>query len=129
MVERGIESDYGEWLKNWKRSDRIVTTRVPCAEYFDIRDRALLAHATQVDPDGSWFDTPRDLVREGWPTEDYELVVSYAPVQLPEDDLFAGLGSVEEADALAVKRGIEPVRDLRPDPQSALDLLARTSGA
>jgi hypothetical protein len=50
-------------------------------------------------------------------------------VQLPEDDLFAGLGSVEEADALAVKRGLEPVRDLRPDPQSALDLLATTSGS
>ncbi|HWI34755.1 MAG TPA: mycothiol conjugate amidase Mca, partial [Lapillicoccus sp.] len=80
MVERGIETDYGEWLKNWKRADREVTTRVPCAEYFDIRDRALLAHATQVDPDGSWFDTPRDLVREGWPTEDYELVVSYVAV-------------------------------------------------
>ena len=67
MVERGIESDYGDWLKDWKRPDREVTTRVECAEYFDIRDRALLAHATQVDPDGGWFHAPRDLVREGWP--------------------------------------------------------------
>jgi mycothiol S-conjugate amidase len=128
MVERGIDSDYGEWLTNWKRPEREVTTRVKCAEYYDLRDRALLAHATQVDPDGGWFHAPRDLVREGWPTEDYELVVSYAPVQLPEDDLFAGLGSVREADALAVKGGLEPVRDLRPDPQGARELLASTSG-
>jgi mycothiol S-conjugate amidase len=128
MTERGIESDYGDWLKDWKRPEREVTTRVECAEYFDLRDRALLAHATQVDPDGGWFHAPRDLVREGWPTEEYELVVSYARVQLPEDDLFAGLGSVREADALAVKAGIEPVRDLRPDPHGALERLASTSG-
>ena len=92
MTAAGIESDYGDWLKDWKRPDREVTTHVECAEYFDLRDRALLAHATQVDPDGGWFHAPRDLVREGWPTEEYELVVSYAPVQLPEDDLFAGTG-------------------------------------
>jgi hypothetical protein len=35
---------------------------------------------------------------------------------------------MEEADALAVKRGLEPVRDLRPDPQGAMDVLATTSG-
>ena len=128
MVERGVETDYGDWLKEWKKPDLEVTTRIQCAEYFDLRDRALLAHATQVDPDGAWFHTPRDIVREGWPTEEYELVVSYAPVQLPEDDLFAGVGSVEEADALARKAGIEPVRDTRPDPQLARDLLASTSG-
>ena len=56
-------------------------------------------------------------------------MVSYAPVQLPEDDLFAGLGSVREADALAVKGGLEPVRDVRPDPQAARDLLDSTSGS
>ncbi|HEU4331303.1 MAG TPA: mycothiol conjugate amidase Mca, partial [Lapillicoccus sp.] len=128
MVERGVETDYGDWLKEWKKPDIEVTTRIQCAEYFDLRDRALLAHATQVDPDGAWFHTPRDIVREGWPTEEYELVVSYAPVQLPEDDLFAGIGSLEEADALARKAGIEPVRDTRPDPQLAVDLLRSTSG-
>ena len=108
----GIESPYGEWLKDWEDApEREITTRVECAEYFDLRDRALLAHATQVDPDGGWFHAPRDMVREGWPTEEYELASSYVPVQLPEDDLFAGLGSVREADALAVKRS-GPVRDI-----------------
>ncbi len=53
-----------------------ITTRVPCAEYFPVRDRALLAHATQIDPDGAWFACPLDVHQEAWPTEDYELARS-----------------------------------------------------
>ena len=34
---------------------------------------------------------PRDLQREIWPTEDYELVRSLVDTELPEDDLFAGI--------------------------------------
>jgi mycothiol S-conjugate amidase len=113
MVERQIENEYGEWLEKWKRVDREVTTRIPCADYFDLRDRALLAHATQVDPDGSWFHTPIDIQREAWPTEDYELAVSYVPFEPVEVDLFAGLGTREEADVLATKAGLEAIRDLR----------------
>ena len=69
-----------------------VTTRVPCAEWFPVRDRALLAHATQVDPNGTWFQVPMSLQQEAWPTEDYQLVSSRVEVgPLPEDDLFAGI--------------------------------------
>jgi mycothiol S-conjugate amidase len=114
MLERQIESQYGEWLEKWNRPEREVTTRIPCAEYFDLRDRALLAHATQVDPDGSWFHTPIEIQREAWPTEDYELAVSYVPFSPIEDDLFAGLGTAQEADALATKTGLEVVHDVRP---------------
>ncbi len=61
MLERGLESPYEEWLKRWEDrpddEDRI-TTRVPCAEWFPVRDHALLAHATQVDPNGTWFRVP-----------------------------------------------------------------------
>ena len=74
----------------WKPSAR-VTTRVECGEYFEQRDDALRAHATQVDPDGSWFAVPRDLQLKHWPTEDYELVRSIVDSTLPEDDLFAGV--------------------------------------
>jgi mycothiol S-conjugate amidase len=92
MLEAGLESPYGEWLKNWEdREERAITTRVPCAEHFETRDRALLAHATQVDPDGAWFACPRDLQATAWPTEDFELARSVIAVDLPEDDLFAGL--------------------------------------
>lgn len=68
-----------------------VTTRVRCDDYFDVRDAALRAHATQIDPDGGWFAIPRDVERRAWPTEDFELARSHVEVTLPEDDLFAGL--------------------------------------
>jgi mycothiol S-conjugate amidase len=68
-----------------------LTTQVPCADWFDIRDRALLAHATQVDPEGRWFTIPLDVQRRAWPTEDYQLARSLVDTVLPEDDLFAGI--------------------------------------
>ena len=56
-----------------------------------VRDRALLAHATQIDPEGAWFACPLEVQQEAWPTEDYELVRSPVESELPEDDLFAGV--------------------------------------
>lgn len=94
MTARGLTSPYTEWLKDWKPDatwDERVTTSVHCAEWFPVRDRALIAHATQIDPDGSWFAVPTEVQQEIWPTEDYELAQSTISVELPEDDLFAGL--------------------------------------
>ncbi|CAN5288320.1 mycothiol conjugate amidase Mca [soil metagenome] len=94
LLARGAESPYTEWLENWNEAEdnsTRVTTRVPCADWFETRDQALIAHATQVDPLGRWFSIPLDLQREIWPTEDYELVRSVVDSPLPEDDLFAGL--------------------------------------
>jgi mycothiol S-conjugate amidase len=94
MIRRGLESPYAERLAEWKPNpehDGRVTTRVPCADYFPVRDRALIAHATQIDPEGPWFAVPLDVHQKAWPTEDYELVRSLVDVEQPEDDLFAGL--------------------------------------
>ncbi|MFE6610334.1 mycothiol conjugate amidase Mca [Amycolatopsis sp. NPDC057786] len=95
LLERGLESPYEEWLKSWdpEKADVMerVTTRVECGDYFEQRDEALKAHATQIDPNSRWFAVPRDLQREVWPTEEYELVRSLVDSTLPEDDLFAGL--------------------------------------
>jgi mycothiol S-conjugate amidase len=94
MLARGLESPYAERLAEWvdKPEDQNrITTRVPCGEFFELRNAALLAHATQVDPDGPWFHVPLDLQREVWPTEDYELARSLVGTTMPEDDLFAGL--------------------------------------
>ncbi|WP_410660866.1 mycothiol conjugate amidase Mca [Amycolatopsis sp. lyj-112] len=95
LLARGLESPYAEWLKSWdpEKADVMerVTTRVECGEYFEQRDDALKAHATQIDPNSRWFAVPRDLQREVWPTEEYELVRSLVDSTLPEDDLFAGL--------------------------------------
>lgn len=95
MEARGMESPYTEWLANWDANrpdvmDR-VTTQVECADYFEIRDEALKAHATQIDPTSRWFAIPQDLQREVWPTEEYELVRSVVDSTLPENDLFAGV--------------------------------------
>ena len=94
LLDAGLESPFGEWLEEWVDrpgdEDRI-TTSVPCGDYFEVRDDALRAHATQIDAEGWWFGVPLDLQRRVWPTEDYELARSLVPTELPEDDLFAGL--------------------------------------
>ncbi len=94
MTAAGLESPFGEWVESRgarEIPEREVTTRVECADYFDARDAALRAHATQVDPDGFFFAIPRDLERATWPFEEFELVVSHVPTTVPETDLFAGL--------------------------------------
>ena len=94
MLRRGLESPYEQRLAEWKpdpEHERRITTRVPCAEFFSVRDQALLAHATQIDPEGPWFAVPLDVHQVAWPTEDYELARSMVDTELPEDDLFAGL--------------------------------------
>ncbi|MET7417676.1 mycothiol conjugate amidase Mca [Dactylosporangium sp. NPDC005555] len=94
MIEATGESPYTEWMQRWEdrddKGDR-VTTRVPCGEFFEARDDALRAHATQVDPDGFWFAVPLNIQQKIWPTEDYELVKSHVDTRTPEDDLFAGV--------------------------------------
>jgi mycothiol S-conjugate amidase len=98
MTAAGLESPFGEWLQKWTeraeteadQRDR-VTTRVACGEYFHVRDDALRAHETQVDPDGFWFKVPLELQRAAWPTEEFELARSLVDTVTPEDDLFAGV--------------------------------------
>ncbi len=92
LQERGLESPFEEWLeRRGDRPERTVTTRIQCAEYFGHRDRALLAHASQIDPDGFFFAVPREIEREVWPFEQFELAQSRVETQIPEDDLFAGV--------------------------------------
>jgi mycothiol S-conjugate amidase len=102
MEAAGIESPFTEWIARLEdRGERTITTMIECADYFELRDQALLAHATQVDPDGAWFKVPIQMQKEVWPTEDFEAAVSYVPVGPLESDLFAGLGTPEQATALA----------------------------
>lgn len=68
-----------------------VTTQVEAADYFGHRDQALLAHATQIDPDGFFFAVPTKVQQEVWPWEDFELAQTRVPVTLPEHDLFDGI--------------------------------------
>jgi mycothiol S-conjugate amidase len=94
MLRRGQESPYADRLADWKPDPAHaarVTTRVVCGDYFAVRDKALLAHATQIDPNGSWFACPLEAHVAAWPTEDFELARSLVESTLPEDDLFAGI--------------------------------------
>ncbi len=101
LVRRGLESPYTKIFAEWeerarKRLERgqrtlEITTRVQTADYFGLRDDALRAHATQIDPNSSWFACPREVERVAWPTEDYHLARSLVDTELPEDDLFAGI--------------------------------------
>jgi mycothiol S-conjugate amidase len=94
MVEAGLDSPYAERLEEWSERPDMghrVTTRVQCGDYFDVRDRALLAHETQVDPTSFWFACPIDVQQKAWPTEDYELARTFVETAKPEDDLFAGI--------------------------------------
>ncbi len=77
LVAGGAESPFGSWLAEWDgEGGRTPTTRIDVAEYFPARDAALLAHATQIDPDGFFFAVPRDLEARVWPWDEFELVAS-----------------------------------------------------
>jgi len=101
MLQRGLESPYAEHVAEWAKEEKEhgasatppheVTTRVQCGDYFAIRNQALIAHATQVDPAGGWFAVPAEVQRAAWPTEDYHLARSLVDSPVPEDDLFAGI--------------------------------------
>jgi len=97
-LARGIESPYAKWLEHWEEEpDRAedfrgpeITTQVDVAKWLPQRRDALIAHATQIDPNGSWFAIPDEVVAEVYPWEDYSLARSLVPTSAPESDLFAG---------------------------------------
>ena len=84
----------GRWMR--ERPYR-GTTQVECGAFFERRDEALRAHASQVAPTSSFFFWPNDLQRAVWPWEDFELASSLVETELPETDLFAGIAEDREA--------------------------------
>jgi mycothiol S-conjugate amidase len=97
-VERGLESPYAEWLKRWdeeseKSGEEIrepeITTQVDVGKWLPQAHDALIAHASQIDPNGFWFAIPDEVVADIYPWEDYTLARSLLPTPLPERDLFA----------------------------------------
>ncbi|MGW3960290.1 mycothiol conjugate amidase Mca [Amycolatopsis sp. NPDC005003] len=84
----GLESSMAEVLNELPPDEVPVTTKIRCEAHFATRDRALLAHATQVDPAHPFFAHSREIERQVWPHEDYHLA---HPAPTPETDLFTGL--------------------------------------
>ena len=91
-LELDLESPYSEeWFSRpWQ--DHRITTMIDIEGFADVRFDALLAHATQIDPESPfWFGLPRDVATSIHPFDDYILASSTVPVDTPETDLFAGL--------------------------------------
>ena len=94
VVAAGGTSPFSDWIDSRESREvpeRPVTTRVRAVDYFARRDDALRAHVSQVDPQGWFFAVPRDLERQVWPWEEFELISSRVVTSTPEDDLFAGI--------------------------------------
>ena len=93
-LELGLESPYADWIERIRSDDRPdrITTRVDIRDFYEVREKALRAHATQIDPEESfWFGLPTEVARDAHPWDDYVLARSLVPTEIPEDDLFAGV--------------------------------------
>ena len=97
-LELDLESPYSEeWFaRPWQ--DHRITTMVDIEGFADVRFDALLAHATQIDPESPfWFGLPRDVATAIHPFDDYILAASTVAVDTPETDLFAGVRDAANA--------------------------------
>ncbi|GAB3607314.1 mycothiol conjugate amidase Mca [Conyzicola nivalis] len=87
-----------EEMKGWmtQRGESNLTTQIAVGDFFDVRDSALRAHASQVASDSPYFFWPNEIQQAVWPWEDFELVRSSVDTTLPETDLFAGITDEDE---------------------------------
>ncbi len=90
FLELGLESPFDQrWMDRPGLDDRITTRIFNAGD--TVQRAALLAHATQIDPESPfWFGLPPD-VGSAYPYEDFILARSLVDAPLPEDDLFAGV--------------------------------------
>lgn len=92
FLARGLESPYDEkWFERPDQDDRI-TAQVSIEGFAYARREGLLAHATQIDPDSSfWFGLPAEVEEAIHPWDDYAQIAGPRSGDGLEDDLFAGL--------------------------------------
>ncbi len=94
---RGLESVHGDWIKRRREgghAEPVSDAVIPCGDWIPRRDEALLAHATQVDPNGMWFAHDRDVELTVAPWEEYHLLAGddgRGEGDPPLADVFAGL--------------------------------------
>ena len=90
FLELGLESPFDQKWMDRPGLDERITTRIFNAGD-TVQRAALLAHATQIDPDSPfWFGLPPE-VGSAYPYEDFILARSLVDAPVPEDDLFAGV--------------------------------------
>lgn len=95
MLRLRGKSPYDDRWFNRVGQDERITTRLEVGEFLWARSGALRAHATQVDPNESfWFGLSDDELAEVYPYEDWVLAhshVGFVPEGETEADLFAGI--------------------------------------
>ncbi|MCH8985181.1 MAG: PIG-L family deacetylase [Acidobacteria bacterium] len=93
LLERDGESPFTEWIDRIRGEDvpDVRTLAVEVSATMQRARDALRAHATQVDPDGFWFQVPIKLAKEVYPYEDFQILLSNPPMTDGVGDLFAGL--------------------------------------
>jgi mycothiol S-conjugate amidase len=90
--ELGLESPFDDKWFDRPSQDHRITTQIEISDYGDVRRQALLAHATQIDPESPfWFGLPPEVARTVHPFDDYVLARSLVESETPESDLFAGV--------------------------------------
>jgi mycothiol S-conjugate amidase len=95
-LRRGEESPFERWFERGfpEGSEDRFTTFIDVGPWLARRRAALLAHRTQVDPEGFWMRLPDDAIREVFPWDEYILARSLVGRPAPgdtEDDLFTGV--------------------------------------
>ena len=96
-LARGEESAYASWFERGFDANRTddFTTLIDVGDFLHKRRESLLAHRTQVDPNGHWMRLPDSVIREVFPWEEFTLARSLVDNAVPEgeyeDDLFAGV--------------------------------------
>ena len=92
FIELGKESPYDDKWFERPDQDHRITTRVHTGEWADVRWEALLAHATQIDPESPfWFGLPREVAATVHPWDEYILALSHVDSDESTGDLFHGI--------------------------------------
>ncbi len=95
LLARDGKSPFDEKWFERPDMDHRITTRVEVGDYQWARSQALLAHATQVDPnEGFWFALADEELTVIYPWEDWILarsLIGPVPADDSERDLFAGV--------------------------------------
>ncbi len=87
-----LESPFNDAWFDRPSQDHRITTKINVSDHSQRRTDALLAHATQVDPESPfWFGLPSDKSAEAYPWDDYILAFNRAGPISEETDLFEGI--------------------------------------
>ena len=99
-LRQGEESPYARWFeRDFPDNDDRFTTFVDVGPWLARRRAALLAHRTQVDPEGFWMRLSDDTIREVFPWDEYILArstVGWPAKGDDEHDLFDGVRASEQ---------------------------------